>query len=322
LTPEIVAAAATVTGLLTYRLTGFFTRFFTKRGMTGVDIHKLDKPVRAEMGGLGILLSLLAGSAVLMAFDGQRSVIFLSAMAAVAFTGLIGLADDHFDLRQRYKAILIAVVSFPLSYSLLGDTGVTFPFIGHIPFGILTSIVIVPLALTTSANFANMLAGFNGLEAGIASISIGTLTFLAAATGMWEGAALGTLLLFAYLGFLALNWYPSKIFPGDSGTLMFGAGLITIGLISHLEFAAIVLSFPAAFDFTLKLLSKRPFAQRKLLGNTSVKQDGTLTPPHYPALAHAFMIVAPTTEKSLVRWILLMEGLYACLAVALTFLPL
>jgi len=320
LTPTVVVLAATGTGLLAYRLTAFFSQKFKSLGITGVDIHKLDRPLTAEMGGVPVILAVLFGSGVLMIFDDERSLIFMAALASVALTGLVGLADDYFDLRQRTKTLLIAAASAPLCLLFLGNSTISFPFMGAIPFGILLPLVVVPIALTTSANFSNMLAGFNGLEAGIATISVGTLTFLAGLEGMWDGAALGVLLLFAYLGFLALNWYPAKIFPGDTGTLMFGAGLVTIGLISHLEFAAIVLCIPAAFDFTLKTLSKKPFGQRRLFGNTTVSSQGILEPADYPALAHAFLRVAPTTEKSLVRWILLMEGLYACLAVSLTLL--
>jgi hypothetical protein len=82
--------------------------------------------------------------------------------------------------------------------------------------------------------------------------------------------------------------------------------------------AAIILMMPAALDFALKLISKKPFGQRKVYGNTRVGQDGVLLPADYPALVHAFMRVAPTGERTLVRWVLVMEGLYAALAAAIT----
>jgi UDP-N-acetylglucosamine--dolichyl-phosphate N-acetylglucosaminephosphotransferase len=318
LTPVIVALAATATGVSSYRLASFFSRKFVALGITGIDIHKLDRPIRAEMGGLSVLLGLSLGAAILMAFDGERSILFLAGVSALALSGLVGLADDRFDLRQRDKAVLIVLASAFLSIALAGRSLVWFPFIGFVPFGFLYPLLVVPLAITTSANFSNMLAGFNGLEAGIAAISVGTMTALSAATGSLDGALLGLILLFAYMGFLVLNWYPAKIFPGDTGTLMFGAGVAAIGLIAHLEMAAIVLLMPAALDFALKMISRKPFGQRKVYGNTRVAEDGTLVPANYPALVHAFMRVAPTNEKTLVRWVLAMEALYAALAAAVT----
>jgi UDP-N-acetylglucosamine--dolichyl-phosphate N-acetylglucosaminephosphotransferase len=253
-----------------------------------------------------------------MVFDEDQSFLFLAGVGALTLTGLVGLADDRWELRQRDKAVLIAVASFVLSFSLADRSTVYFPVIGTVAFGALYPLLVVPLAITTSANFSNMLAGFNGLEAGIAAISIGVMTSLSVVTGSWDGALLGLILLFAYLGFLVMNWYPAKIFPGDTGTLMFGAGIAAIGLISHLEIAAIVLCMPAALDFALKLASRSPFNQRRLFGNTMVGQDGVLAPANYPALVHAFMRVAPTNEKSLVRWMLAMEGVYALLAIGVT----
>lgn len=316
MTPFFVVLAATATGVSSYRLASIFSRKFLALGITGVDIHKLDKPIRAEMGGLSVLLAVSLGSALLMALDGDRSFLFLAGVGTLSLAGIVGLADDRWELRQRDKAVLIVAASLVLSLALADRGSVYFPVFGTIPFGALYPLLVVPLAITTSANFSNMLAGFNGLEAGIAAISVGVMTFLSAVTGSWDGALLGLILLFAYLGFLAMNWYPAKIFPGDTGTLMFGAGVAAIGLISHLEIAAVILFMPAALDFALKLASRRPFGQRRVFGNTQVNPDGVLVPANYGALVHAFMRVAPTGERTLVTWVLAMEGLYAILAVA------
>jgi UDP-N-acetylglucosamine--dolichyl-phosphate N-acetylglucosaminephosphotransferase len=293
---------------------------FTSTKMVGRDIHKFDAPVRAEMGGLAVLLGLAAGSTVflLLDFPGDGTPIaFVAGLTAVAFTGLVGVADDIIELRQRYKPFLIVAASAPLMYFLQDRASIFIPVIGLVHIGILYPIVVVPLAITTSANFSNMLAGFNGLEAGIAVISLGTMSYLSAATGHPAIATLGFILTVAYFGFLVLNWYPARIFPGDSGTLMSGAALAAMGLLSGLEFQAILLSVPAATDFALKAMAKRPFGQRTKHGNTTVSQDGVLTPPSYPALVHAFMRVEPTKEKRLVLYILALEAIYAAIAIIL-----
>ena len=82
-----------------------------------------------------------------------------------------------------------------------------------------------------------------------------------------------------------------------------------------METAAIILSVPAALDFTLKALNRRPFQGRNDHGNTKVGPSGILIPPPYPALAHAFMRVGTTTERGVVRSLLGMVALYAVLAV-------
>jgi len=290
-------------------------------GISGIDVHKADAPVRAEMGGLAVLVALALGSVVYLGLDFALDgpwVLFAAASATIVLTGIVGVADDLIDLSQKFKPFFIVLASAPLMFLLLERAYVNVPSLGYVHLGLLYPLVAVPLAITTSANFSNLLAGFNGLEAGCAAISLGTMSFLSGLTGHPAVAALGTILAVAYVGFLGLNWYPAKIFPGDSGTLMAGAGLAAIGLASGLEFEAIILSIPAAMDFALKMLNRRPFKQRQLFGHTRVRPDGTLEPAPYPALVHAFMKVSPINEKGLVLSVLAMQALFACLAVAVT----
>lgn len=304
-----------------YSVARFESVKFPALGISGVDIHKADGPVRAEMGGLAVLLALAAGSTVYLGvdfvFDGQ-TVLFAAAASTITLTGLVGVADDVVELSQRFKPFLIVAASIPLMVCLLSRGSIFIPEIGSVNLGLLYPLVAVPLAITTSANFSNLLAGFNGLEAGCAAISLGTMAFLSDITGHPAVAALGCIVTFAYIGFLMLNWYPAKIFPGDTGTLMAGAALAALGLASGLEFEAIVLSIPAAMDFSLKMMHRRPFKQRHLFGNTKVRADGTLEPASYPAMVHAFMRVSHITEKELVTSLLAMQAVFAALAVGIT----
>ena len=101
MTPVVLLLAVGATGVASYDLASFFSRKFVALGITGVDVHKVDRPVRAEMGGLAVLLSVSLGSAILMAFGGDRSLLFLSGVGTVSLVGLVGVADDKLELRQR-----------------------------------------------------------------------------------------------------------------------------------------------------------------------------------------------------------------------------
>jgi UDP-N-acetylglucosamine--dolichyl-phosphate N-acetylglucosaminephosphotransferase len=309
--------------LTSYTVARLESRSFLSRGISGVDIHKADRPVRAEMGGLAVLLSLAFASLFYLGFDfaiDDPPVIFAAVASTVALTGVVGVADDVADLSQKYKPLLIVAASSPLMYVLAGRTTIAIPVLGNVHLGLLYPLVAVPLAVTSSANFSNLLAGFNGLEAGSAVISLGTMTFISDVTGNSTVAAFGMIMTAAYLGFLVLNWYPAKIFPGDSGTLMAGAALAVMGLAAGLEFEAIILSIPAAMDFSLKMINRKPFKQRHLLGNTHIRPDGTLEPAPYPAMVHAFMKVSPIEEKGLVLSVLAMEAMFAVVAIAVALI--
>jgi UDP-N-acetylglucosamine--dolichyl-phosphate N-acetylglucosaminephosphotransferase len=294
---------------------------FPALGISGVDIHKSEGPVRAEMGGLAVLIALAAASAVYLGFNltwFDPSVLFAAAAWTIMLTGLVGVADDVVGLSQMFKPFLIVAASIPLMLCLLSRDSIFIPEIGSIHLGLLYPLVAVPLAVTTSANFSNLLAGFNGLEAGCAAISLGTMAFLSGITGHPNVAVLGCIATFAYIGFFTLNWYPAKIFPGDTGTLMAGAALAALGLASGLEFEAIVLSIPAAMDFALKMMHRHPFKQRHIFGNARIRADGTLEPAGYPAVVHAFMRVSPITEEGLVVSLMAMQAVFAALAIGIT----
>jgi UDP-N-acetylglucosamine--dolichyl-phosphate N-acetylglucosaminephosphotransferase len=314
------SAAAALALVTSYLVARFESVKLPALGISGVDIHKPDRPVRAEMGGLAVLVAIAAGSTVYLGIsftlDGP-SVLFAGAALTIALTGLVGVADDVVELSQKFKPFLIVTASIPLILCLLSRNSIFIPTIGNIHLYLLYPLVAVPLAVTTSANFSNLLAGFNGLEAGCAAISLGTMALLSGVTGHPAIAVLGCIATFAYVGFLMLNWYPAKIFPGDTGTLMAGAALAALGLASGLEFEAIVLSIPAAMDFALKMMHRHPFKQRHMFGNTRVRADGTLEPAGYPAVVHAFMKVSPITEKELVVSLLAMQAVFASLAIGI-----
>jgi UDP-N-acetylglucosamine--dolichyl-phosphate N-acetylglucosaminephosphotransferase len=253
---------------------------------------------------------------VVLDFPDDESIIaFATGLSTVGLTGAVGVADDLFEIRQRYKPLLVIVASAPLMYYWIGRGTVYLPLIGTLDIGLLFPLVAVPLAVTSSANFSNMFAGFNGLESGIAVISLGTLTFLSAERGYSTIAMFGAILTFAFAGFMILNWYPARIFPGDTGTLMAGAGIATIGILAKVEFEAILLCIPAAMDFALKAIQRKPFNGRKIHGDSLVNADGTLKPPSYPSLAHAFMRVSPIKERGLVLSLLSLQAVFAIIAV-------
>ena len=111
---------------------------------------------------------------------------------------------------------------------------------------------------------------------------------------------------------------PMRLTASRRWLLSAGAGLAAMGLASGLEFEAIVLSIPAAMDFALKMMHRKPFKQRHILGNTKVRADGTLDPAPYPALVHAFMRVSPIKEQALVIYVLAMQALFALSAIVIT----
>jgi UDP-N-acetylglucosamine--dolichyl-phosphate N-acetylglucosaminephosphotransferase len=304
--------------LVTFLLTPILIEFFKKHGMVGEDIHKISRPVCAEMGGAAVLLGFSVGFCIILLFSSAMDLNLIYVFLTIIFVGFVGILDDLFTLRQRYKPFLTALASVPLIFTCLDRQGFWFPFVGFIFLGVYW--IFVPLGVATASNMTNMMAGFNGLEGGVGAISCFALGVASAIFGKFEACSIAFPLSTAFLAFLKYNWYPAKVFPGDTGTLVSGAAIAAISIFSGIEFAGICMIAPCAIDFTLKMFSRRPFSQRSLFGDTEVGEDQALIPPVYPALAHAFMRVSRLKENELVLWLLFMQFMYAFIGVLLTAL--
>ncbi|MEM2087178.1 MAG: UDP-N-acetylglucosamine--dolichyl-phosphate N-acetylglucosaminephosphotransferase [Thermoproteota archaeon] len=316
MTFTIALTWASLSFLLTYFLMPLGIKLLKSKGWTGVDVHKPVRVECAESGGLVILLT-LSVSFILMLLTGYLDRAGIGACLTIVSAGLVGFLDDMFTLRQRNKVLLMMLAGLPLAIFYTGAGSIRLPLVGTIEFGAFYYMLMIILAVNVASNLTNMLAGFNGLEAGFASVACGFLSIVSLARGEWTAAFISLASLGALLAFLRYNWYPARVFPGDSGTLMFGTIIASTAVLSGAEFLAVSLMIPAIFDFVLKMQHGKPFAQRRLYGDTKVNEAGILSPPGYAAFSHAFMKVAPTSERRLVLLILLSETLMGVLALIL-----
>ena len=257
-----------------------------RAGRVGRDLHKPSQPEIPEMGGLALLLGwAVAIGAVLVAgkysgvFPGVDQTALLASLATVLGAGLIGCVDDMLGMRQSVKAFLPWLVALPLAAASGGKTAIVLPFVGVTDFGLVSPLVLVPLGVTVAANASNMLAGFNGLEAGIGLISLGTLAVIAGVLGRETALVL----LLAGIGgvgaLLALNRYPAKVLIGDVGTLSIGALIACGAVVGRMETAGALLFLPHVVDFVLKAVHRFPTSG----WGGVIQPDGRLVcPPHGP----------------------------------------
>ena len=233
-------------------------------GIIGRDVNKEGKPEVPEMGGLSVVMgaigSLLFAIALHTFFGYKFSLIeMLAAMLTMAIIALIGTFDDLFDMRKDVKALLPMVASLPLvAVSAAGSTSISLPFIGAVDFGFLYIFLLIPLGVTVSANLTNMLAGFNGMEAGMGVAMFASAAIISFANGSTEMALLSVSMLGALGVFLRHNWYPAKVFMGDIGTLAIGATLASAVIIGNLESVGAILVLPYLIDFVIKAYNRFP----------------------------------------------------------------
>ncbi len=333
LTVLLAALAALIATLV---LTPQAIRFLADSGIVGIDQQKRDTPTLPTSGGVAVLFGFLAGLSLFIGLStfvpGVAPVdidLLLAALSATFVIGLIGLIDDiHVDrdgvedkgneqvrvgLAQKYKYVAPVVAALPLMAVRAGETTMHFPVLGPVAFGLLYPLVLVPAAVTCVVNATNMLAGQNGLEAGMGMVALAGVGTFAAVQGRLEGAAIALTMAAALLGFLRYNAYPSRILPGDSLTYAVGAAYVSAIVIANIEFFGVVVFLPWIIEAFLKLRSR---FQASSLGD--LQPDGSLAPQHDAvySLTHVLMRF-DLTEKQLVIAAVLGEALLVVLALVL-----
>ncbi len=233
--------------------------------MLGKDMHKSGEVRVPEMGGIAIVVG-FTGAAFLgiflqLFFNLQFHLSYiLAALLTITIVAIIGIFDDLFDMSQHVKAFLPLAAAMPLVAIAVsrGVNTIFIPFIGVVDFGLLYPFLLVPVAVAVCSNLTNMMAGFNGLEAGMGLIIFSTLALVALSHAQIEMAFISACMMGALTGFLLFNWYPAKVFIGDVGTLSIGAALAAAVILSDYKAAGAILVIPYVVDFFIKLANKFP----------------------------------------------------------------
>jgi len=310
-------------------------RILREKGVTGTDVHKLERPEIPKGGGYIILFAIVFALLVIVGFTTFQNLEFqmvglFAALVSILMAGMIGLLDDNLDFRNRTKVVLPLIASIPMVVMSVGTPTMTIPFIGTINFGIAYALVIVPLMMTFIIDGTNMYAGMNGLESGLSAVNASGLVLYivlmeyfdghSATVIQTEAGVVAAALLGASLGFLIYNKYPAKILTGDVGNLPMGAAMAAALIIGNMDRLAIVMYTPFAINFLLYIVY-RIYSKRKNIEWVKFakpREDGTLevVGPFtvYWILPHFFK---KTTERKNVALLILVQAILVYGAVLL-----
>jgi UDP-GlcNAc:undecaprenyl-phosphate/decaprenyl-phosphate GlcNAc-1-phosphate transferase len=193
-----------------------------------------------RLGGLALFFGIFVPALAFLKLGQETRGLLLG--AAVATT--VGAIDDFRGLRWWGKlGGQVAAAAIPVGFGIWVHS-FTFPLLGSHALPKWAGMPLSVLWIVAIMNMVNFLDGMDGLAAGVSAIS--SLTFcvialsLARPPSAIQAAILSAIVLGACLGFLRHNFYPARIFMGDSGSLVLGFVLATIPLQGLLKTASIV----------------------------------------------------------------------------------
>lgn len=274
-------------------------------------VNKVNTPT---MGGLIFIIPPIVINILLMLFN---KINFSYNLLVVIFTffsyALIGFIDDYLIIKKHNNKglseslkLLLQIISATIVFYLFLSAD-NEPLIWIHTLNIKVNIgwlygIFILLVLTSSSNAVNLTDGLDGLAGGLSLISLFTLGIITLNTGWLEGYVEITYFIFSIIGclvsFLMFNFYPAKIFMGDTGSLALGACMGVVAILTRHEILLIVI----CIVFVLETLS---CVIQRLYYKVTRKRIFPITPIH-----HTFERIMPEVEVVKLFWLF---GLIGCL---------
>ena len=203
------------------------------------------------MGGLmffvGTLVGVIAGYSLLLnseptlmqeTYQNQSISLLISVITALAF-GFIGFVDDYIKvvkkrnlgLTEKQKLVLqfAVTVAFLLAQYMIGhiNTAITIPWVGVVDLGYFYY-PIVFAGITFMVNAVNLTDGIDGLCSSVTFIVALGFFMISASYGYYANSIFACALAGALAGFLVWNFYPAKVFMGDTGSMFLGGSVVAM----------------------------------------------------------------------------------------------
>ena len=211
-------------------------------------MRRLNRSPVPRLGGLALFFGIFIPALAFLPLGRETKGLLLGAAVAT----LVGAIDDFRGLVWWEKlGGQIAAAAIPTGFGIWVQN-FTFPLVGVHQLPGWVGVPLTILWIVAIMNMVNFLDGLDGLAAGVCGISGFTFCLIALSLGRPEPAILAAIVFGACLGFLRHNFYPARIFMGDSGALLLGftlgalavQGLLKTAAIATLLFPLLILAVP------------------------------------------------------------------------------
>jgi UDP-GlcNAc:undecaprenyl-phosphate GlcNAc-1-phosphate transferase len=257
------------------------------------DERRVNRRPIPRLGGLAIFLGIIVPSLAFLDLSGEMRGVLLGAAVAC----VVGAVDDFRGLAPTPKlAGQVVAAAIPTAFGVWIDH-FTLPFIGAVDLSAWIGVPITILWIVAVMNMVNFLDGLDGLAAGVCGIAGVTYCILALSLGKADAAILSAVVAGACLGFLRHNFFPARIFMGDSGALVLGFTLATISVAGLLKTASTVVLFLPLIVLAVPIVDTSFVVAKRL------KYRRPITSADRSHLHHRFLNIGFTQRRAaLVMW--------------------
>ncbi|GIO23397.1 glycosyltransferase family 4 protein [Oceanobacillus sp. J11TS1] len=201
--------------------------------------RKIHKKITPRLGGIAIFIGALLG----MLYLQPRHIYVDEILIGSIIILITGALDDKYTLRPLVKLSGQVIAAGLLIYAGLIIERITIPFLGVVELGFLGP-VLTFFWIIGITNAINLIDGLDGLATGVTTIAMISIFAMALVDYQVLVAYLCISFIGANIGFLYHNFYPAKIYMGDTGSNLLGyvvAIISILGLFKNITFFSFII---------------------------------------------------------------------------------
>jgi UDP-N-acetylglucosamine--dolichyl-phosphate N-acetylglucosaminephosphotransferase len=251
-------------------------RSLKSKGQVVKDFHKPGKPDVPRPAGPILLLGIVSAEIILYILTLNNAVLAILLTTVIGF--IVGIVDDRKIMPGWFKPLALVAAAIPII--LLGAHGNYLNLIFGSAFIPILYIPLILILIPIVGNTINSIDVLNGVAS--SSVIIALIPILASVLLFGNAYVFlaGLPLLAGTLAFYKYHRYPSRIFPGDSGTLLMGTMLGAISIAGNSEIIAVIALLPAVMNSFLFLSS-----MKKIVEHREVKARPTILSDDFKLMA-------------------------------------
>ncbi|RMW40283.1 MAG: UDP-N-acetylglucosamine-1-phosphate transferase [Candidatus Nitrosopelagicus sp.] len=297
--PAIIAIV--VAFFSVYGLTPIVIKALEKRKITVTDVNKKEKPMIPRPGGLSIIVGIESSLIILYIFFPISEI--LAVILTTFFAFIVGIIDDKKTMGGWFKPLALAFCAAPILLLGAYDSNLDFPLFGSVSIPLLYMALVV-FMIPIMGNTVNSIDVLNGVASGFTTIASFALSICLFILENYEIGVVCLCLAFSSLLSYKYHKFPSRIFPGDSGAITFGAAYGEIAIIGGVEVIAAIAILPAIINSFLFLSSVKKIVEHREIKNPTTHTDDwklkTTSENHAPiTLVRLLIAKKPLSEKQI-----------------------
>jgi UDP-N-acetylglucosamine--dolichyl-phosphate N-acetylglucosaminephosphotransferase len=276
------------------------------KGSVVQDYHKPERPNIPRPAGPILIIGIAVAEIILFLLTRNIQVLAILLTTIIAF--IVGLIDDKKVMPGWYKPVALIPAAIPLI--VLGAHGTHLNLIfGEVSIPLLY-IPLILIIIPVAGNTINSIDVLNGVASEAVIVAMIPLLVSIAVFGNNVVFIAGLPLFFGMIAFYKYHRFPSKIFPGDSGTLLIGAMYGALAIAGRSEIIGVIALLPSVMNSFLFLDSVKKIVEHRQIKSrpTVLMQDFKLMASkdkNAPTtLLRLILADGPLSEKEIAKKIL------------------